>query len=166
NARAYVLDEALKLVPPGLPGELYLAGAPLARGYLRRHGLTATRFVANPFAGDGSRLYRTGDLVRWNPGGELEYLGRNDDQVKIRGVRIELGEIEAVLAEHPAVSQAVALIRADQPGTPRLAAFITRSGASTVQPEALRDLLTARLPAVCVPSAIVILDELPLTPSG
>jgi amino acid adenylation domain-containing protein len=168
NASAYVLDDGLQLVPPGLAGELYLAGAPLARGYRGQPGQTAARFVANPFAGHGSRLYRTGDLARWRADGELEYLGRGDHQVKIRGVRIELGEIEAVLAGQPGVAQAVALIRAGQSGA-ALVAYVTRTDSedgACVRPEALREALTARLPAAFVPSAIVVLDEFPLTPSG
>ena len=166
NARAYVLDDTLQLVPPGQPGELYLAGAPLARGYLRRPGLTAARFVANPFGPSGSRFYRTGDLARWRADGVLDYLGRTDHQVKLRGVRIELGEVEAVLTEHPAVGHAVALVRADQSGAPSLVAYVTASGSDTVPVEALRETLAARLPAAFVPSVIVVLDELPLTPSG
>jgi amino acid adenylation domain-containing protein len=168
NARAYLLDEALQLVPPGQAGELYLAGAPLARGYLRRPGMTAARFMADPFGPPGSRLYRTGDQARWRDDGVLEYLGRGDSQVKIRGVRIELGEIEAVLAEHPAVAQAVALITAAQ----SLVAYVTAAGQAPaadkreVLAEELHAALAAKLPITFLPAAIVVLDEIPVTPSG
>ncbi len=170
NARAYVLDEALQLVPIGHAGELYLAGAPLARGYLGRPGLTAARFVANPFGQPGSRLYRTGDLARWRADGVLDYLGRSDQQVKIRGVRVELGEIEAVLAEHPAVSQAVALLTTSQ----SLVAYVTMADGQQVPAEdvrgaladELRTALAAKLPTAFLPSAIVVLDKIPVTPSG
>ncbi|POM25369.1 Gramicidin S synthase 2 [Actinomadura rubteroloni] len=156
GVRAYVLDDALRLVPPGVVGELYVAGAGVARGYLRQPGLTAERFVADPFGAAGARMYRTGDLVRWR-GEELEFAGRADDQVKINGVRIEPGEVEAVLTGHPQVRRAVVLARDG-----RLVAYAAASAPSA----ALRDHVVRRLPAPLVPSQVVVLDELPLSPNG
>ncbi|MFE7275213.1 amino acid adenylation domain-containing protein [Streptomyces sp. NPDC057623] len=166
NTRTLVLDEHLRPVPPGVTGELYLGGAQLARGYLRRPGLTAGRFVADPYGPPGSRLYRTGDLVRWSARGALEFLGRSDDQVKIRGFRVEPGETAAAVAALPGVSQAAVTVRQDQPGGPGLVAYaVPRPGASPT-PLGIRQDLRATLPEHLVPAVVVILDALPLTPNG
>ncbi|QVM89273.1 amino acid adenylation domain-containing protein [Pseudomonas entomophila] len=166
NARAYLLDEALQLVPSGATGELYVGGAGVARGYLNQPDLTEARFLADPFSETpGARMYRTGDLARWNADGTLEYLGRNDDQVKVRGRRIELGEIEAQLLQVPGIEEALVLAREEQAGQPRLVAwFIARGEAPT--PAELRAVLLQRLPAYMVPVALVPLAAWPLTANG
>jgi amino acid adenylation domain-containing protein/non-ribosomal peptide synthase protein (TIGR01720 family) len=158
----FVLDKWLRRVAPGVVGELYVAGAGLACGYLRRSDLTSTRFVACPFGAHGARMYRTGDLTSWGPDGQLRYLGRADDQVKIRGYRIELGEIQAALNALDGVEQAVVIAREDRPGDKRLVGYVT----GTTDPAAARAALTQRLPAYMVPTAIVGLEKLPLTVNG
>ncbi|MFJ5534654.1 non-ribosomal peptide synthase/polyketide synthase [Streptomyces sp. NPDC093261] len=164
---AYVLDARLRPVPEGVPGELWLSGPSLARGYLNRPGLTATRFVADPFGPPGARMYRSGDLVRRDARGELHYLGRSDHQLKLRGHRIEAGEVEATLTRHPAVLDAVVSVREDEPGLPRLVAYLlAEPGAERPAATELRALAAATLPGHMVPSAFVVLDRFPLTENG
>nr|WP_223243471.1 non-ribosomal peptide synthetase [Streptomyces sp. CBMA123] len=161
-----LLDAALRPVPPGVVGELYLSGTGLARGYLDRPGLTAERFTADPYGPPGSRTYRTGDLARWRPDGSVDYLGRVDHQVKIRGFRIELGEIEAVLTDHPLVERATVIDREDSPGERRLVAYLVPAGPERPEPAALRAHLAAALPEYMLPAAYVPLEALPLTPNA
>ncbi len=166
NARIYLLDDGLEPVPPGTPGELYIAGLGLARGYLNRPGLTAERFVADPYGPPGARMYRSGDRARRRADGVLEYLGRADDQVKIRGFRIEPGEIEASLRLQAEVAQAAVIARDDGPGGKYLAAYVVASPGATPDPARSATALSRRLPDHMVPGAWVILDALPLTPNG
>ncbi|MEU1430626.1 amino acid adenylation domain-containing protein [Nocardia sp. NPDC005746] len=166
GATAHVLDERLRPVPAGAPGELYIAGALLARGYHARPELTSSRFVANPFEANGSRLYRTGDLVRANATGELEYLGRNDFQVKIRGLRIELGEIDAVLAGDESVDFAVTIGHEVNGRATALVSYVHAAPGYSIDTLQLSELAERALPAHMVPAAIMELDEIPLTPAG
>ncbi|MFJ8628733.1 amino acid adenylation domain-containing protein, partial [Kitasatospora sp. NPDC093550] len=163
NVRAYVLDGRGEPVPVGVPGELLIGGAQVTRGYLGRPGLTAERFVPDPYGEPGARLYRTGDLTRRLPGGAIEFLGRLDDQVKIRGFRIELGEVEAALAALEAVASAAAVVREDRPGDRQLVGYLVPAPGAEVEPAVLRAELSTTLPGYMVPSALVVLDALPLT---
>jgi amino acid adenylation domain-containing protein len=167
GASVMVLDAAGRPAPIGVPGEVFIGGVGVARGYLDRPALTAERFVPDPFSSEaGARLYRTGDRARWLTDGRLEWLGRTDEQVKIRGQRIELGEVAAVIREHPGVREAAVAVREDRPGDRRLVAYVIPAGGETVGDEGLRRFLSERLPPACVPSAFVSLRELPRTASG
>lgn len=166
NTRVYILDEAMKEVPVGTPGEIYIGGLGVARGYRNRPELTAERFVSNPFEGNSSRLFKTGDCAQVLPDGQLAFLGRFDEQIKIRGFRIEPNEIVAALNDHPAVSQSVVVARELAENDSRLVAyFVPRAGHIATVSE-LRDFLSARLPAYMVPAMYVTIDAIPLTPNG
>ncbi|ATZ23947.1 Tyrocidine synthase 3 [Streptomyces lavendulae subsp. lavendulae] len=166
NSTVYVVDSELRLVPRGVPGELCVGGAGLARGYHGRPGLSAERFVPNPFGAPGERMYRTGDIVRWLPDGTLDFHGRADHQVKLRGYRIELGEVESALRAHADVTEAVVVLREDTPGDKRLVAYTVNAASSAPSPAALREHLLPVLPDYMVPAAFVALERLPLTAHG
>jgi enterobactin synthetase component F len=166
NTQVYVLGENRQPVVTGALGELYIGGAGVAKGYLRRPELTAERFLENPFTKDGSRMYRTGDLVRWSERGVLEFVGRADDQVKINGHRIELGEIESVLREHPMVAEAVVAAHRNSDDTTTLTAYMVPRNGCSIEISALRMVLASRLPHSMMPSRFMLLDAMPLTPNG
>ncbi|HWC90117.1 MAG TPA: amino acid adenylation domain-containing protein, partial [Pirellulales bacterium] len=167
NTELYVLDRDRNLVPIGVPGELYIGGLGLARGYRHLPNLTGERFVPHPFASDSeARLYRTGDLVRWLAAGTLEFLGRADHQVKLRGHRIELGEIESVLSRHPTMAEAAVLLRTDLPGDPRLVAYYVPAGQQNIEQHELTQWLKRHLPDYMLPACFVRLDRMPRTPNG
>jgi len=167
GARLYVVDPLGQLAPSTAPGELWIGGRGVARGYFGRPELTAERFTPDPWSGEpGARLYRSGDLVRWLPDGTQEFLGRRDRQIKLRGYRIELEEVETVLGEHPALLQAVAMVRQDGPGEPRLVAYVVPAGEAPPVAGELRGFLRQRLPEHMVPVAFVTLEAVPLTPNG
>ena len=166
NTRMYVLDESLRPLPVGAVGELCIGGFGVARGYWRRPGLTAEKFVPEPYGEPGDRMYRTGDLARFRADGNLEFLGRIDHQVKIRGYRVELGEIEARLLLHPQVSEAVVMARQDQPGHKRLAGYLVPNPGATPDPAQVREFLAAALPEHMVPVTVTVLAALPLTQAG
>jgi amino acid adenylation domain-containing protein len=165
DLQVYLLDQYLQLVPVGVPGEMYVGGAGVTKGYLNRPELTTERFIPSPFE-NSNKLYKTGDLARYLPKGELEYLGRIDNQVKIRGFRIELGEIEALLASHPQIWETVVIVRDDTTGDKRLVAYIVPQSEKTITINEIRQFLKAKLPSYMVPNAFVILDALPLTANG
>jgi amino acid adenylation domain-containing protein len=167
NVSTYVLDSSLQPVPAGVPGELFIGGNGLARGYLNRPGLTAEKFMPDPFSDEPTALiYRTGDLARYLADGNIEFLGRVDSQVKIRGYRIEPGEVEAALTQEPSVREAVVIAREEQRGDKRLVAYVVLSDKSTVTTSILRNFLKDKLPNYMIPSAFVIMDSLPMTPNG
>ncbi|MGW5532275.1 amino acid adenylation domain-containing protein, partial [Streptomyces xanthochromogenes] len=165
RTRAYVLDGRMRPQPPGVTGELFLGGGGLARGYLGRPGLTAQRFVADPFGGPGARMYRTGDLVRWTADGQLEYLGRTDQQVKVHGFRIELGEVEEMLRRCPGVAEAAVAVSGDDDNR-RLTGYVVPVPGQALTPDFVRRTLAQTLPDYMVPASVLLLEELPLNPNG
>ncbi|MGW2489088.1 non-ribosomal peptide synthetase [Streptomyces sp. NPDC001606] len=166
NTRLYVLDDRMRPLPVGVPGELYIAGAGVSRGYLHRPDLTEERFVPDPHGEPGARMYRSGDIVLRRPDGQLAYVGRADDQVKLRGFRVELSEVETVLGEQPEVAQAVVVVHEDRRGERRLVGYVTPAPGGTPDPDRLRAAVARRLPEYMVPAAVVPLDALPLSPAG
>jgi len=167
NTQIYLIDHLFQIVPIGVPGELYIGGVGLARGYLNRQELTAEKFIKNPFSdASNSRLYKTGDLARYLPDGNIEYLGRIDNQVKIRGFRIELPEIETVLAQHSAVQENTVVVHKVSETDKRLVAYVVPQKEQIIENKALRDFLIEQLPDYMIPSAFVTLESLPLTPNG
>ena len=167
NTQLYILDAHMQPVPVGVPGELYIGGVGLARGYLERPELTAERFLPNPFSAEaGALLYKTGDLGRYLADGNIEYLGRLDDQVKVRGFRIELGEVETALCEHPDVRESVVVVREDTPGEKRLVAYVVPRQGAALTIDSLRHVVQAKLPEYMVPSAFILLASVPLASSG
>ncbi|WP_194894297.1 non-ribosomal peptide synthetase [Catenulispora pinisilvae] len=166
NTQVYILDAALDPVPDGVVGELYLAGRQLARGYHGQPGLTATRYVANPFGGDGGRMYRTGDLARWSAAGQLEFVGRVDNQVKVRGFRIEPGDVESSILLLAEVEQAVVVPQPDRFGDARLIAYITLHDGADIAPDRVREFVAGKVPGYMVPAAVMVVDEMPVSPNG
>src|SRR6185503_11664278 len=167
GTQCYILDARRNPAPIGVPGELFIAGAGLARGYYGRPELTNERFVLNPFSGEReARMYRTGDLCRWLPDGNIQYLGRTDQQVKLRGFRIELGEIEAGLARHPAVREVVVSAREDTPADQRLVAYLVTENPPHDLAQQLRALVRETMPEYMVPAHFVTLEKMPRTPNG
>jgi amino acid adenylation domain-containing protein len=166
NTQIYILDSYMNPVPVGVNGEIYIGGAGLARGYLNRPDLTAERFIPNPFGEESLRLYRTGDLARYLPDGNIEFLGRIDDQVKIRGFRIELGEIESVLCSHGNISQAVIVVREDEPGHKQLVAYVVEEEDGSTMTTDLQEFLSKKLPDYMIPAFFVFMDKIPLTSNG
>jgi acyl-coenzyme A synthetase/AMP-(fatty) acid ligase/acyl carrier protein len=167
NTRVYVLDSNLEPVPIGIAGELYISGAGLARGYLKRRALTAERFIADPYAIEpGVRMYRTGDLARWRDDGMLDFVGRADEQVKIRGFRIELGEIEAALRSLPEIADAAVAVKEEASFGKQLVAYLVPSNGALPEPAALRHKLNERLPGHMLPAVFVQIEKLPRSPNG
>jgi acyl-CoA synthetase (AMP-forming)/AMP-acid ligase II/acyl carrier protein len=167
NTQLYILDQRLMPVPIGAPGELYIGGDCLARGYLNQPELTAEKFIADPFSSEPARkLYKTGDLVRYLPGGEIVFMGRLDNQVKLRGFRIELGEIENAIRQYHGIQQVFIMVRDDRPGDKRLVAYIIPASGTILEVDKLRSFLREKIPAHLIPSAFVMIDTFPLTVNG